>query len=368
MAETETGSSYIASSSSGAASSSNDSQTPPLKRQRMLDRNWKAIDSQRSFKEDWRKQYFVIPHPVNSSQCLCLVCRAVFTQLKSHTIKRHFESKHKPFVSLDSRAKSNKYDRLLAAYESERNVIRQPTEASRQQLLATYKLAYIICKYKHPFSAAEDFMEFARLADPDSQVFRGASASRRTITRRIEETADYILRSELVSSLEKSPFFCLLLDDSLDKSTHEQCILMVRYVDFSTFEIVTRFLGIVRIVGTPNAATIFEAIQALVENDLKLQTHKLICVTADGTSVMQGTRNSVSVHLLNAWNVNAFRQHCVIHKEVVGVKKALKQIPPKVEETVSKILGYFKYSGKRLDKFELLLGLTDPTKLTNCKV
>ena len=79
---------------------------------------------------------------------------------------------------------------------------------------------------------------------------------------------------------------------------------------------------------------------------------------------MQGSRNSVSVHLLNAWNVNAFRQHCVIHREVLGVKKALKQISPKVEETVSKILGYFKYSGKRLDKFELLLGLTDPTKLT----
>ena len=56
-------------------------------------------------------------------------------------------------------------------------------------------------------------MEFAKLADPDSQVFRGASASRRAITRRIEETADYILRSELVSSLEKSPFFvyCLMI-------------------------------------------------------------------------------------------------------------------------------------------------------------
>ena len=32
-----------------------------------------------------------------------------------------------------------------------------------------------------------------------------------------------------------------------------------------------------------------------------------------------------------------FRQHCVIHKEVLGVKKALKEIPPYVEETVSGI-------------------------------
>ena len=98
---------------------------------------------------------------------------------------------------------------------------------------------------------------------------------------------------------------------------------------------------------------------------MRLQTHKLICVTTDGASVMQGARNSVSVHLLNAWNVNGFRQHCVIHKEVLGVKKALKTaIPHSVEETVSKILGYFKFSGKRLAKFELLVRLTDPTKLT----
>ena len=240
--------------------------------------------------------------------------------------------------------------------------IQKPTQVSRKQLLATYKLAYIICEHKHPFAAAEDFMEFARLADPDSNVFSGASASRRTITRRIEDLADYI-RSELISSVEKSPFFCLLLDDSLDKSTHEQCILLVRCVDFSKFEVVTTFLGIVRIVGTPNAATIFEAVRAFIEEDLKLQAHKFICITTDGASVMQGAHNSVSVRL-NAWNVNAFRQHCVIHKEVLGVKKALKQLPNSVEETVSKILGYFKFSGKRLAKFEILVRLTDPTKLT----
>ena len=114
-------------------------------------------------------------------------------------------------MTLDSRAKKNKYDRLLAAYESERNTIQQPTEANRKQILATYKLAYIICKHKHPFAAAEDFMEFARLADPNSSVFRGASASRRTITRRIEDTANYILRGELISSIEKSPFFAFYL-------------------------------------------------------------------------------------------------------------------------------------------------------------
>ena len=71
----------------------------------------------------------------------------------------------------------------------------------------------------------------------------------------------------------------------------------------------TKFLGIVRVIGTPNASTIFGAVQQFIEENLKLQTQKFICVTTDGASVMQGTRNSVSVKLINAWNVNAFRQH-----------------------------------------------------------
>ena len=352
-------------SSSASTFSSSESLAPAPKKTRVhYDRDWKTVDSQRLLKELWRKEYFVIPHPTNSNHCLCLICHCVFTQLKTHTIKRHFESKHKSYIGLEPHSKSSKYDRLYTAYESERNTLRKPTDVGRKQALASYKLAYITCKKKHPFSAAEDFIEFARLADPESEVFSAVLASRRTVTRRIEEIAEYMLQRELISSLNHSPFYCLLLDDSLDKSTHDQSILMVRYVNFSVLEIQTKFLGIVRVVGTPNAATITEALKSYIEKDLSLPTQKLLCITTDGASVMQGSRNSVSVNLLSAWNSTGFRQHCVVHKEVLGVKKAMKEIPSFVEESVGKILGYFKFSAKRLDKFEQLLSLTDPNKVS----
>ena len=264
-------------------------------------------------------------------------------------------------MGLSAHAKGNKYERLLAAYEKERSSILTPTTISKKQLLATYQLAWIICQKKHPFAAAEDFMEFARLADPDSPVFASAPDSRRTITRRIEDIAD-ILRAELLQSVHKS-YFCLMLDDSLDKATHEQCLLMIRYVDFSVMEVVTKFLSIVRIQGAPDAKTIFEAVNKCGA-ELGLPTEKIICVTTDGASVMQGCRNSVTKYILQTWNDVAFKQHCVIHKEVLGVKSALKEIPSFVEETVSKVLGYFKFSSKRNDKFEQLVKLTEPTKLT----
>ena len=69
----------------------------------------------------------------------------------------------------------------------------------------------------------------------------------------------------------------------------------------------------------------------------------------------------MSLNLLKAWNVTGFRQRCVIHK-VLGVKGALKEISSFVEDTVGKILGYFKYSAKQLDKFQHLVFLTDQKK------
>ena len=90
----------------------------------------------------------------------------------------------------------------------------------------------------------------------------------------------------------------------------------------------------------------------------------LVCITTDGASVMQGNRNSVTKFILQEWNEAAFKQFCVVHKEVLGVKHALKEIPSLVEETVSKVLGYFKFSSKRSDKFQQLVKLTDPSKLT----
>ena len=318
------------SSSTSDLSSGAEEGAPAAKRQR---RDWKLIDSERSFKEEWRKEFFVIPHPTNNHQCLCLICRTIFTQLKTHTIKRHVESKHKSLIELPTEAKAGKYERLLAAYEKERSSIVASTNIGRKQLLATYKLAWIICQKKHPFSAAEDFMEFARLADPDSPVFTGAPDSRRTITRRSEDLADYILRAELLPSIHQSPYFCLMLDDSLDKATHEQCLMMVRYIDVSTTEVISKFLSIVRIQGTPDAKTIFEAVNQRAI-DLGLPVDKLICITTDGASVMQGSRNSVTKYILEKWNSLAFKQHCVIHKEVLGVKAALKELPSSVEESV----------------------------------
>ena len=150
-----------------------------------------------------------------------------------------------------------------------------------------------------------------------------------------------------------------MLDHRLDKVTRGPCLLMVRYI-VSTTELVSKFLSNVRIEGTPNAKSIFEAVnQSAIE--LGLPTDKVICITTDGASATQGCRNSVTKYILENWNSCAFKQHCVIHKEVLGVRAALKELLSFVEDAVSRVLGYFKFSSKRNDKFEELVKLSDPT-------
>ena len=108
-----------------------------------------------------------------------------------------------------------------------------------------------------------------------------------------------------------------MLDDSLDKATHDQCLMMVRYIDVSTTEVFSKFLSIVRIQRTPDAKIIFEAVNQRAL-DLGLPVDKLICITTDGASVMQESRNSATKYILEKWYSLAFKQHCVIHKEVLG--------------------------------------------------
>lgn len=48
-----------------------------------------------------------------------------------------------------------------------------------------------------------------------------------------------------------------MLDESFDKATHEQCLMMVRYINVSVTEVTSKFLSIVCI---PDAKTIFEAV------------------------------------------------------------------------------------------------------------
>ena len=87
--------------------------------------------------------------------------------------------------------------------------------------LAPYKLAFVIAKHKMPFGSCDAFLEFARVADPNSVLFCRMARSRDTITRRTQEIHQAVLRPNIVKVVNESPFWSIMADESTDSATME---------------------------------------------------------------------------------------------------------------------------------------------------
>ena len=75
-----------------------------------------------------------------------------------------------------------------------------------------------------PFSSCDAFLEFARIADPNSFVFKNMARSRDTVTKRLQEIHQKLLRPKVVEEVKYSPFWSIIADESTDSATKEQSI------------------------------------------------------------------------------------------------------------------------------------------------
>ena len=125
----------------------------------------------------------------------------------------------------------------------------------------------MVTKHKMPFSKCEAIVEFARSADPESQVFARMSNSRKTITDRAQELYEKVLQPELKQLVEQSPFWSLMVDESTDSSTKEQMAMYVRFADLSQECISTKFIFLKEVRGHPDAPTLCSAIIHIIESE-----------------------------------------------------------------------------------------------------
>jgi len=75
-------------------------------------------------------------------------------------------------------------------------------------------------------------------------------------------------------------------------------------------------------------------------------TKKLICVGADGASVMQGNRNGLCIHLQTSVAPYMIPIHCMAHRLNLAYKIVSTHIcMAKVEELIDEVYAYFSKSG-----------------------
>ena len=141
-----------------------------------------------------------------------------------------------------------------------------------------------------------------------------------TLTHRVTDIAAFI-QEENRSHTLTSAAWGIQMDESTDKSGHAQAILYARFIVGDKGFVDTKFLTILRIVGSPNAQNIYSTLNEYVEAE-GLPKDKLVLFTTDGASVMRSERGGLAGHLLQSFLQPFFVNpalHCVHNTKIYSV-------------------------------------------------
>ena len=304
------------------------------------------------WKPSWKDRYLV-DFNRESQEMICMVCHLRMRCVRSDTVNKHFSRVHKDLrlYSLAERRKIQlSYMKYCSAVQSSRRNLKKYLDPAKLASLAPYKLAFIIAQHKKPFSDCNMCVEFASAADPLSKVFSNMASSRRTVVRRMNDIFLY-MKDELKDEIQKAMFLGILADESIDTAVSEQLILYMRYVDISKEAIITRFAGIQKVEGHPNAENLFKVADGIL-SDLGVTKEFIVCSTVDGASAMFSAKKSVVNQQKQLYNAKLLRRHCLNHREVLAGKAGHKMIPKFVEETIDDVLKLFKYSAVHQSQFK----------------
>ncbi len=318
------------------------------------------------FQEIWKEKYLMAPGELADTM-VCMICGQQLTSLKDSTAKRHAIRNHKDYTTF-TKEKKHEISRLFQQRQVQKRrqqeSLHQDTDPSSLKVAASYKLAFTVAKYKMPLSYCDAMVEFAVAEDPNSDVFRSVTGSRGTVTRRTMDLHQKVLVPEVLKGVNDSHFWSLMVDDSTDTGTHEQMILYVRFIDSRLQSIVTRFLGVKRIEGHPNAENLCRSIMSVIGSEgsgYALPTDRLVSFTTDGASVMLSSHNGVLGKIRNeVGNAKLLSQHCCPHRLVLASKAGQHLLPDWIEKTVASAIDYFKGSPCRRDEFQKFLQLAEP--------
>lgn len=159
-----------------------------------------------------------------------------------------------------------------------------------------------------------------------------------------------ILR-QLASNI-RGKYFSIMVDETTDCSTVEQCVLVIRWVDES-LEPQEDFVGFYA-VDVANADTIVAVIRdTLVRLGLSLSDCRGQCY--DGAAVMRGARNGVAKRILQE-QPKAMFTHCYGHSLNLACQDLARNVAPVKEalDTTFDFSKLLKYSAKRSAEFSKL--------------
>nr|XP_033818665.1 E3 SUMO-protein ligase KIAA1586-like [Geotrypetes seraphini] len=167
-----------------------------------------------------------------------------------------------------------------------------------------------------------------------------------------------IVKRETFTEIRRSPFHTLIIDESTDISVSKMLIIYIKFRRSGSNIHETVFAGIKHLTACDSTAIVDAIKQFYSENDLDFS--RMVMFTSDGASVMLGKHNGVAAKLRQSVP-HLLEQHCVAHREDLGIDDAWKTIPfmKEIETLIRTVYTIFSRSSVRKAKLEDIANAAD---------
>ena len=168
-----------------------------------------------------------------------------------------------------------------------------------------------------------------------------------------------ILTRQIAAEVCSAKFFSILVDETTDSATKEQCSLSVRYV--TNGEVWERFMAFCDLQGDMTAASIASAVvNKLME--LEMDVSMIRGQGCDGAAAMSGRVNGVQAEIKKL-SPAALYIHCASHVlNLVTQKSSTVTAVRNAHEVVTEISKFFNESAKRTTCLQSKISLTSGVK------
>lgn len=342
------------------STANNDGPSTPKKKRLIrndLGKGDKPVHRPQKYRKEWEQQLEFrgwLTASDNPLKAKCKVCN-VLLSAEISTIRRHGSSNKdhiKNFKSIQKIAP-------MTSYITPPKI--SPLQISIKK--AEIRIAAYVVEHNLPFNAVEHVPQLLKNCFPDSKIAQGLELKRTKCTKVVEKVLATEAKSNIVKQLCDTEF-SILTDESTDITSNKQACVVVRYFDFQSGRIRSKFWALsdifvdekTRVEGA-TGENLFNNLMKCFE-EYNIADKNIIGFGSDGCNVMMGEHDSVASRMRTRFPGITIMK-CICHSFHLCASAACEVLPRRCEELTRNIVNYFNRSSKRLANLQQFQKLTD---------
>ena len=331
-----------------------------------LEKKGKGVAPKRSFKHGWKlihKWAYPIIGPNGEERIKCAWC----VKFKGDTPYAREGSSTIQLSGLNGHAISEAHKRSILLLESESRQSCLPitkhvelmVDVEKSRIISVMETMYFVAIKDLPLEVYTDLCDLHRYKRTPNMPLTKEYSSYSNITSGKEFllAAKEVYWKKLKTKICLSPFYSILVDESIDKRMEQHLIIYVTYLmDKGRGPCARKFIRLLKIKDS-TAQSMYESISGLL-SETDLSKYKIVVFGSDGASSMRGIREGLAAKLLREVP-HLLCIHCVAHREALAIADASNFFPEfnYIDKLANKVYSWLGKSAKRHGELKCLMEL-----------